>query len=255
MNVKKYLQFQIGFYISAALSGAFIAFAAQGSTMAAYNLLANPDTYGLGRLVVGIVFPVGLMFVVMTNSHLFTGKVYVIGEMLLDKKIQLRNLLRDWVLIYIWNFVGALLVVHLIYYSDHLDFSNGLLKEVTIKIALHKVQLSFLSAFFLGILCNWIVCLAIYMTRKASDTVGKLLSCYFPIFLFATAGFEHSIANMYYIPIGVIAAAGSIPELTWGTCFFNNLLPVTLGNIVGGFLFVAMAHYYSEKFLKLLNEK
>ena len=214
--------------------------------MAAHNLLANPDTFGLGRFVAGLVFPIGLMFVVITDGELFTGKM-LLGDQLFKKSIRLIDMLRDWIYVYVGNFIGSLLIVFLIYYSNQLNFSNGMLKEVTIMIAVNKVSLTFLSAFCLGILCNWIVCLAVYMSRKTQDMTGKLLCCFFPICLFITSGFEHSVANMYYIPIGILAANGMMPELTWSAFFINNLLPVTLGNIAGGFVFVAMAYHYSEK--------
>lgn len=239
-------------------AGAFIAFASYGSTMAAFNLLANPETYGLGRCLAGCVFPIGLMLVIMTNSQLFTGNTTMIahlkpispmspdGKCHRNRKIYIPvlRMLKNWFFVYIGNFIGAMLIVLMIHYSGLLHSGDDVLAKVSINIAYAKTSLSFLSAFVLGIMCNWLVCLAIWFSMGTENTISKLFSIYFPIWLFITSGFEHSIANMYYIPIGILSATEFaspqeiVNTLTWSNFCVNNLLPVTLGNIVGGGFFV-----------------
>lgn len=240
------------------LAGALIAFAAEGSNMAAFNLLANPETYGLGRAVAGVVFPTGLMLVVLTGCELFTGNNLMITS-LLEKRITLGKMLRNWGIVYVFNLIGSILIAVFMAQSGLFHAGADMLGAVTVKIAAGKTALDFLPAFVLGIMCNWLVCLAVWLSYGADTLVGKLLGIFFPISLFITSGFEHSVANMYYIPAGILAKAnetyanlsGAAPEalasLTWGGFFVNNLLPVTLGNIVGGAIFVGMAYWYSTK--------
>ncbi|MDR1776197.1 MAG: formate/nitrite transporter family protein [Desulfovibrio sp.] len=238
------------------LAGAFIAFAAEGSNMAAFNLLADPSTYGMGRCLAGVVFPTGLMLVLLAGGELFTGNT-LMAISLARKKITLGGMVRNWTLVYLGNFLGSILVAHMMVGSGLFGSGANMLGGVTIKIASGKVSLSFLSAFYLGILCNWLVCLAVWICFGAMDMAGKILGIFCPIWLFITSGFEHSVANMYYIPAGIMAkanaawatASGLSPEkldaLTWGAFVVNNLVPVTLGNIVGGAVFVGLAYWYA----------
>lgn len=237
------------------MGGAFIAFAAEGSNMAAFNLLASPDTYGLGRCVAGMVFPTGLMLVMLAGAELFTGNT-LMGIAATRRSITWGAMLRNWLWVYGGNAVGSLLVALMMVYSGLFNSSAGLLGGVTVKIALSKVSLSFTEAFVLGVLCNWLVCLAVWFAYSAKDATGKILGVFFPIWLFITSGFEHSIANMYYIPAGIMAksneawvaaigfSSDALANLTWGNFLVNNLLPVTVGNIVGGMVFVGMVHHY-----------
>ncbi len=238
------------------LAGAFIAFAAEGSTMAAFNLLLDPSTYGLGRALAGAIFSTGLMFVVIGGGELFTGNVLMLGA-LTDGKIKLPAMLRNWGIVYLANMAGSLIIVLLIFYSNQLMSAEAMLGASALKIAVGKVNLGFVAALCLGILCNWIVCMAVWMSYGAKSLAGKAICIFFPIWLFITSGFEHSVANMYYIPIGILVksnqaiadASGLAPDmldsLTWGSFFIDNLLPVTIGNIIGGGLFVALAYYIS----------
>jgi formate/nitrite transporter len=245
------------------LAGAFIAFAAEASNMAAFNLLASPDTYGLGKALAGAVFPVGLMLVVVAGAELFTGNTLMVGGVL-RREIKPGAMLRNWGIVYAANMIGSLLLVCLIDASGLLHSGADMLGGVTLKIAAGKTALSFESAFALGIMCNWLVCLAVWMAMATTNMAGKLLAVFFPIWLFITSGFEHCVANMYYIPMGIVAkdtdayvaAAQSIgltdaalDSLTWQGFFVSNLIPVTLGNIVGGSIFVSMAYYaaYQKK--------
>jgi formate/nitrite transporter len=245
-------------FILGILAGVYIAFASEGSNMAAFNLLAEPSTFGLGKCLAGAIFPGGLMLVVLAGGELFTGNTMMLLP-LATRKIRLSGLLRNWGIVYVGNFVGSVFVAYLIVCSGQLNAGANLLGGITIKIAVTKCHLSFVEAFSLGILCNWLVCLAVWMAAGAKDAVGKIFAVFFPIWLFITSGFEHSVANMYYISAGLFAKSnpdwlGSIslsPELlqslTWTNFFISNLVPVTLGNIVGGGVFVALAYRYAYR--------
>lgn len=243
------------------LAGAFIAFAAEGSNMAAFNLFAEPTTYGLGKALAGSIFGTGLMLVVVAGGELFTGNTMMLGA-LFEKKISLSKLLQNWIFVYIGNFIGSVFIAYMMAKSGLFNSGDSVLGAMTIKIAAYKVGLTFEQAFFLGIMCNWLVCLAVWMSYGAQDVTGKLLAIFFPIWLFITSGFEHSVANMYYIPAGILAktnekwaaaalAHGVTPEklahLNWETFAVNNLLPVTLGNIVGGGLLVMGVYWFTYK--------
>jgi formate/nitrite transporter len=166
--------------------------------------------------------------------------------------------LRNWSVVYVANFLGAIAIAWVVYHSGQLNAGNSLLGGVAIVTAAAKCQLTFAEAFLLGIFCNWLVCLAVWIAIVAKETAGKILAVFFPIWLFVTAGFEHSIANMYFIPVGLFAAQSPelmqsaqaiaspemLAELTWKNFFVVNLIPVTIGNIIGGGVFVALAYGY-----------
>jgi formate/nitrite transporter len=235
----------LGQLILAFMAGVFIAFASEGSNMAAFNLFANPDTYGLGKVLAGAVFGTGLMLVVVAGGELFTGNTLIMVGVL-DRKVTIRQLLSNWLVVYIGNFIGSVFIAYMMNRSMLFNSGNGVLGGQTIKIAAYKTALSFESAFFLGIMCNWLVCLAVWVSYAAKDVTGKLFACFFIICLFITSGFEHSVANMYYIPAGIMAksnplwveaahvGAEQLANLNWLTFITKNLIPVTLGNIVGG---------------------
>ncbi|MDQ7095118.1 formate/nitrite transporter family protein [Desulfosporosinus sp. PR] len=236
------------------LAGAFIAFAAEGSNMAAFNLFAKPETYGLGKVLAGAIFGTGLMLVLLAGGELFTGNTMILAGVL-EKKIKFRAMLINWIFVYIGNFIGSVFIAYLMVHSGLFSSGSNVLGGMTIKIASYKVGLSFMPAFYLGIMCNWLVCLAVWMAYGAKDMTGKILAIFFPIWLFVTSGFEHSIANMYYIPAGILSKANpnwvmashldakALAALNWGTFINNNLIPVTLGNIVGGSFFVAGVYW------------
>lgn len=247
------------------LAGAFIAFASEGSSMAAFNLLARPETYGLGRALAGAIFGTGLMLVVVAGGELFTGNVLILLSVL-ERRTRFAAMLRNWLLVYAGNLAGSLLVACMMVRSGLFDSGASVLGGMTIKIASRKTALRFEEAFYLGVMCNWLVCLAVWMAAAAKDVAGKLLAVFFPIWLFITSGFEHSVANMYYIPAGILAkanplyvrqaielgaSAASIGRLTWASFLTANLLPVTLGNMVGGAIFVGLFfwldHYLKER--------
>lgn len=250
VNTKYLNQFILGI-----LAGAYIAFAAEGSNMAAFNLFANPGTYGLGKVLAGAVFGTGLMLVILAGGELFTGNTMIFAGVL-DGKIKLSAMLKNWFFVFIGNFVGALLIAYMMVHSGLFNSGANVLGGVTIKIASYKVGLPFISAFYLGIMCNILVCLAVWMAYGAKDMIGKIFAIFFPIWLFITSGFEHSIANMFYIPAGILAKANPawaaashiepdvLAKLNWHTFIINNLVPVTLGNIVGGAIFVAGIYWF-----------
>ncbi len=245
-------------FILGILAGAFIAFAAEGSNMAAFNLFADPSTYGLGKVLAGAVFGTGLMMVVLAGGELFTGNAMMLAGVC-EKRIKIGRMFRNWIIVYAGNFAGSLLIALMITHSGILGSGEDMLGAVTLKIAAGKVNLGFMQAFFLGIMCNWLVCVAVWLSYGTSSMPGKILGIFLPIWLFVTSGFEHSVANMYYIPAGIIIKNNEsyvglsglsrelIDSLTWGSFALDNLLPVTLGNIVGGGLFVAVAYWYVYK--------
>lgn len=241
-------------FILGILAGAFIAFAAAASNMAAFNLFAKPETYGLGKALAGAIFPAGLIFVIVAGAELFTGNS-LIAVGVLTGKVKFSGMLRNWFFVYLGNLVGSLLIAYMMVESNIFTSGANGLAATTIKIASYKVGLDFMPALYLGIMCNWVVCIAVWMAFGAKDIGGKVLAIFFPIWLFVTAGFEHSIANMYYIPAGIwaksneawVAASGisaeAIANLNWKTFFVNNLVPVTIGNVIGGCIFVSGAYW------------
>lgn len=240
------------------MAGAFIAFAAEGSNMAAFNLFYQPTTYGLGKALAGAIFGTGLMLVVLCGGELFTGNTLILAAVC-EKRVKVTTMLRNWVIVYIGNLIGSLLIAYMMYQSGLFSSGADVLGAVTIKIAAYKTGLSFIQAFYLGIMCNWLVCLAVWLSYGADTMAGKILGIFFPIWLFITSGFEHSVANMYYIPAGILAKANesfvelshvsaeALNQLTWSGFFIDNLIPVTLGNIVGGGIFVGIAYWFVYK--------
>ncbi len=257
-GIRKATRSTLDLLILAILGGAFIAFAAEGSNMAAFNLLARAETYGLGKALAGSIFGTGLMLVVIAGAELFTGNTLILTS-LLDKKIQLPDMLRNWATVFAGNFLGSILIAWMMNASGLFHSGGNGLAAITIKIAVYKVNLTFLQAFVLGVMCNWLVTLAVWMAYGSRSIAGKIFAIFFPIWLFITSGFEHSIANMYYIPAGIFASQnpefvqaaaglGVTPEklqsLNWGSFAVNNLIPVTLGNIVGGAVCVAFIYWF-----------
>ena len=236
------------------IAGAFVALACQGTNVAIHTI----ESVGLSKALAGILFSTALMLVLLAGGELFTGNCLMVMA-LADRKIALRSMLRGWLCVYAGNFIGSMLIVFLINRSGQLGFSSGMLGGFTIKQAAYKTGLTFEKAFIMGILCNWMVCIAVWMAAAAIDVTGKISAILFPIWLFVTSGFEHSIANMYYIPAGIFAKANpafaehsvklgvtaeELANLNWGSFFAANLLPVTLGNIVGGVFFVGLIYWF-----------
>ena len=234
------------------LAGAFIALAAVGANTA-LSTVTNPS---LGKLAAACVFPGGLAMVLLAGSELFTGNCLMVMP-LLQGEIGWGGMVRNWLFVYIGNLLGSLLIVGLVAGGGQWGLFSGQLAVTTIKVAAGKTALSFPAAFCLGVCCNFLVCIAVWISFAADSVGGKLAGLFFPIMLFVLAGFEHSVANMYYIPAGIVAAADpayaalaaeagvDASGLTWGAFFLRNLLPVTLGNIVGGSILVGCSYWYS----------
>jgi formate/nitrite transporter len=257
-GIKKSKMTRANMLILGILAGVFIAFAAEGSNMAAFNLLAKADTYGLGKVLAGAVFGTGLMLVLIAGGELFTGNTMIIAGVL-DRKVSIKLMFRNWLYVYVGNFIGSLFIAYMMNESGLFHSGDSMLGAVTIKIAVYKVGLTFTQAFFLGIMCNWLVCLAVWMAYGAKDMTGKIFAIFFPIWLFITSGFEHCVANMYYIPAGIMAknnkeltdaaallgvTTEKLNHLNWETFLTANLFPVTLGNIIGGGIFVGAVYWY-----------
>lgn len=240
------------------MAGAFIAFGASSSNVAVHSI----TDVGLARTLAGSIFPVGLMLIVLIGGELFTGDCLMITGFL-DKKYPVTAIIRVLITVFISNFVGSLMIVLLVANSGQYDYTGGLLGAYTIKVALGKVTLSFGKAFISGILCNILVCLAVLMASTAKDIAGKIWAIFFPILAFVLGGYEHCVANMYYIPAGIVAAmnpdyvvkaqeaygygAVDFSVLTWSNFTISNLIPVTLGNIVGGMVFVGLPLFLIHK--------
>ncbi len=216
------------------LAGAFIAFGAMFFTLV---MTESGLGYGPSRLLGGVAFSLGLIFVVIGGAELFTGNNLIVMAWA-DKKVKTRDLLRNWGIVYVANFIGAIGCVILIYLSGILEMNNGAMAQTAANIATSKVNLTWLEAFTRGILCNTLVCLAVWLCFAAHTVSGKILSILFPISAFVALGFEHSVANMYLIPVGWLTGA-DVSLVS----FAANLIPVTLGNIIGGSLFVALTYW------------
>lgn len=221
------------------LAGAFIALGAM-----CYTVTVTGSGLGFGptRLLGGIVFSLGLILVLVGGAELFTGNVLMVMGWA-DGKIGITALLRNWGLVYIGNFVGALGVAALAWAAGAYGLGDGAVGRTTLEIAKAKVGLPFEIAFFRGVLCNILVCLAVWLCFAARGVADKILAILFPISAFVALGFEHSVANMYLIPAAMLAAGGSAPAGVDIGGLIGNLVPVTLGNIIGGGVFVAAIYY------------
>ena len=234
----------------AIMAGAFIALAGVGASTASC-LVEGPSA---AKLVSACVFPGGLAMVVLAGAELFTGNSLLVIP-LLSRKVRFSGVLRSWAVVYLGNLIGALAVAALAVYSHQLGQFSGALAASAMSTAAAKCSLTFGDAFLRGMACNFLVCIAVWITMSATSVIGKVSGLYFPILLFVVSGFEHSVANMYYIPVALFAkgvpayvqaaaAAGvDVSGLTWGAFLGGNLLPVTLGNLAGGLL-VGTVYWY-----------
>lgn len=240
------------------LGGVFIAFAAEGSSVSSYGIHIT----GLAKTLAGAIFSTGLMMVLLAGADLFTGNCLIIVSVI-EKKSTITGMLRNWVFVYLGNLLGSLFIAFLILHSSQLNMDAGMLGGYVVKNATLKCNLSFTQALSMGILCNWLVCIAVWLCYGAKDMAGKILAIFFPIWLFITSGFEHSVADMYYIAIGLFAksnetytklamedfhiTADQLQNLTWTNYFTKSLIPVTLGNIIGGVIFVGCIYWLIYK--------
>lgn len=260
LGVKKAALPLLNMFVLAILAGAFIGIGAIFCT----TVLAGGGSmpYGVQRLLAGLVFTLGLILVVVGGAELFTGNNLILMAFM-SGKVTLAGLLRNWVVVYAGNFVGSILTALIMFYSKQYTFGGNAVGTTVLNIANGKVKLEFVQAIALGIMCNALVCMAVWLCYSARTTTDKILSIIPPISAFVAAGFEHSIANMYFIPMGlfvkyldpattqkiidtVTANGGTmdLSKLTWGGFFLNNLLPVTIGNIIGGALMVGGIYWF-----------
>ncbi len=194
---------------------------------------------GMGKIVGGAVFSVGLMLVVIAGAELFTGNITMIVNTVVSL-YSVPKILKNWITVYIGNFVGSILLVVIIFEAGLLGSPEKLndMGQLALKVANAKLALPFAQAFLRGILCNILVVLAVLMAIMSKDVISKLLCCLMPIMAFVASGFEHCVANMFLIPLGLLAGGSSLGDLA---VMFQNILPVTLGNIVGG-IAILMVH-------------
>lgn len=251
-------------FLKSIFAGMMIAMGAAASSVAAHAI----SNVGVARMAAALVFPVGLMMVILLGAELFTGDCLMIMATASQKHTPMQ-LVRTLVIVFAGNFVGAVLIAIAVAASGQLDYSTGLLGAYTIKVALGKATISFSRAIVSGILCNILVCSAVLMALCAKDIAGKLMAVFFTIMLFVVAGFEHCVANMYYIAAGMVAAvnpeyvevaiqeygytAEQISMLNLQNFFVGNLLPVTIGNIIGGMLFIGLPLLYLNREQKTEN--
>jgi formate/nitrite transporter len=208
---------------------------------------------GMGKVVAGAVFSVGLVLVVIAGAELFTGNIMMVVNTVLSL-YSVSKTLKNWVSVYLGNFLGSLLLALLVWNSGllgHYGSLNGL-GQTAVKIAEAKIGLPFVEAFFRGILCNILVILAIIMATISKDIISKILCCLLPVMVFVASGFEHCVANMYLIPLGLLAKGARVLDLG---IMFKNILPVTLGNIVGGLLIITIHPNRIRQFIYVLKNK
>lgn len=252
VGVKKAHLDTVSTLVLSGLAGAFIAL---GAMLFTVTVTQTELGFGPTRLLGGVAFSLGLVLVVVAGAELFTGNTLIIMAWA-GRKISTPLILRNWALVYGGNFVGALLTVLLVYASRQFEFNGNEIGATALKVANGKVNLGFGEAVALGILCNVLVTLAVWLALTARSTIDKIAAIIFPITAFVAAGFEHSIANMYFIPMGILLkeessvreaaglTSGDLSNLTWGDFFLANLLPVTIGNIIGGALLVGGVYWF-----------
>jgi len=255
IGVKKAAMDFLSMFVLAVLAGAFIALGAVFATTVSAGSGSLP--YGIVRLAAGVVFSLGLILVVVGGAELFTGNNLIVMAWA-NRKISTGLLLRNWLIVYVGNFVGAVVTALLVYASGQYQFGNGAVGAAALGTAQAKAALGFGQAVALGILCNGLVCLAVWLSYSGRSVVDKIFAIVPPIGAFVAAGFEHSVANMYFLPVGLLIKEGApqsfwssigktaadYPALTWGHFLFNNLLPVTLGNMIGGTVLVGAVYWF-----------
>src|SRR3990170_1419722 len=253
-------------FMLSVLAGAFISLGAIFATTVGAGGMAVASTdgtiafntglpYGLTRLLMGFVFSLGLILVVVGGAELFTGNNLIVMAWA-NGKVTGRALLRNWAIVYLGNFFGSIGTVILMFFTRQYTFGANSVGITALKIGVAKVEFTFLQAIALGILCNALVCLAVWLTYSARSTLDKILAILFPITAFVAAGFEHSIANMYFIPYALFIKdfdpnfvstvsdkVAHLDLLTWQAFLFSNLIPVTIGNIIGGAVLVAAIYW------------
>ena len=240
--------------VSAFLAGMYIALGALGSIAASYNLLANPATYGLGKMVAGLMFPAGLVLILIAGGDLFTSNI-LITLAALKKKVSWGQAGKNWALVWIGNLIGAAFAAALVANSGVFDWSNGLYGGVVIKNAVGKTNIGFMAAVASGVVCNLLVCATVWASYAAKNVSGKVIMGWLGIFVFVCIGVEHVVANMGYLLAGLMVklnpmyleaahkTLADVANLNIGNILLHNFLPVTIGNILGGMI-IAASYYF-----------
>ncbi len=234
------------------LAGAFIALGAVFATTVTAGGANLP--YGVSRLLAGLAFSLGMILVVVAGAELFTGNNLIVMAWA-GRRVSTQRLLRNWAIVYCGNFVGALATAGVLFAGKQYEFGGGAVGVQALTIAAAKTNLGFVQAIALGALCNALVCLAVWLCYSARTTTDKILSIVPPIAAFVAAGFEHSVANMFFIPMGLLVKSDSgfvatqqglpdLSHLTWGRFLAGNLLPVTIGNVIGGAVMVGAVYWF-----------
>jgi formate/nitrite transporter len=240
----------------AVMAGMFISLAGVGSTLVPVTVVGTPLA-SFGRLLSAAVFPAGLAMVLLAGSELFTGNCLIIISVL-EKEVKLGAMLKNWFFVYIGNFIGGIIIAAISVYGGTFSLFGGDAAVGLMHTAITKVNLTFGEVLLRGILCNFLVCIAVWMSFAAKNVVGKLAAMYLPIMLFVLSNYEHSIANMFFIPAGIFSLDNganilayidkygpvSIGTLTWSSMFIKNLIPSTLGNIIGGTVLVGVTYWF-----------
>jgi formate/nitrite transporter len=239
----------------AVLAGAFIALGCIFFTISqTTGGVAIP--WGISRVIGGITFSLGLILVVVGGAELFTGNNLIIMAWA-SRKLSTWRVVRNWGIVYLGNLCGAVATALFVFWGLHYNMDKGAVGVTALNIGLGKVNLGFAQAVILGILCNAMVCMAVWLSYSARTVFGRVVAIIFPIAGFVAAGFEHCVANMYFIPYAILVKAGapdsfwqaagttavSYSRLTWGSFFVHNLIPVTIGNMIGGVFFVALVYW------------
>jgi formate transporter len=270
IGIKKASLNALSMFALAILAGAFIGIGAIfATTVSAGSMAISTSTgdaafktglpYGVTRFLAGLAFTVGLILVVVGGAELFTGN-NLITMAFMSKKVKLSALLRNWSIVYVGNFVGSVLTALVVFFGKQYTFGSNSMGLTALSIGNTKCGYGFIQAIALGIMCNALVCMAVWMCYSARTTTDKILAIIPPISCFVAAGFEHSVANMYFIPIALfiknfdskvydaivtnLNAGKDFANLTWDKFFINNLLPVTIGNIIGGGIMVGVIYWF-----------
>ncbi|ORX41809.1 hypothetical protein BCR36DRAFT_587747 [Piromyces finnis] len=222
-------------FVKGIMSGVFLAF---GGCFAITTAGAAPPAFQ--KFLLGSVFPVGLCIIVFTGMELFTGNNMFMSIAFLDKKCKFKHVIINWVSSFVGNFIGSLLVSYFLVYLADIPLTAGNWGEYTKNLGMAKINNAWSDNFLRAISCNMLVCLAIFMATAADDAISKIVCLFLPVFAFVTSGFEHSVANMFFIPTALFLGI----DASWGKFFYNNLLPVTIGNILGGAVFIGAIMWY-----------
>lgn len=248
-SLKWWKQFVLGI-----MAGMFIALAGNASSVAGYGI----SSAGLSKTLSGALFAAGLLMVLFAGAELFTGNC-LMTMAVAEKKIRTSAMLKNWFFVYLGNLVGGVLYTFLMSNTTQMNMGGGQLGAYAINAAYGKCTMEFMPAFIMGIFCNVLVCIAVWVSYSTKNVAGKILAMFFPIWIFVASGYEHCVANMYFIPMGIfekdnataVAAAmdkygltaDQISSVNWQNFFVTNLIPVTLGNILGGGVVVGLVYW------------